>query len=73
MKERTWTIIAGLLLIVAAVFLLRDNINVAFVAATLGLVAWFLGLRDRLRKNIVAGSSDQAQGENKASGDQDEA
>jgi hypothetical protein len=72
MKERTWAIIAGLLLIVAAFFLLRDNINMAFVAATLGLVAWFLGLRDRLRKNIVAGS-DNAQEENQASGDQDEA
>ena len=72
MKERTWTIIAGICLIVAAVFLLRDNINVAFVAATLGIVAWFLGLRDRLRKNIVAGS-DKTQEENNTSGDQDEA
>jgi hypothetical protein len=72
MKERTWTIIAGICLIVAAAFLLRDNINVAFVSATMGLVAWFLGLRDRLRKNIVEGS-DEAQEENDTSGDQDEA
>lgn len=71
MTERTWTIIAGITLIVAAVFLLRDNINAAFVAATLGLVAWFLGLRDRLGKSIVTGS-DEAQEEHKRGGDQDE-
>jgi len=71
MTERAWTIIAGVCLIVAAAFLLRDNINVAFVAATLGLVAWFLGLRDRLRKGIVTGNSD-AQEENNTGGDQDE-
>lgn len=71
MTERTWTIIAGVCLIVAAAFLLRDNINVAFVAGTLGLVAWFLGLRERLRKSIVTGSNEEQEG-NKASGDQDE-
>lgn len=71
MMERTWTIIAGACLIVAAVFLFRDNINVAFVAATLGAVAWFLGLRDRLRKNITAGSN-EVQEERNRGGDQDE-
>ncbi len=71
MTERTWTIIAGINLIVAAAFMLRDNINVAFVAATLGLVAWFLGLRDRLGKSIVAGSN-EAQEEQNTGGDQDE-
>ena len=73
MTERTWTIIAGICLIVAAAFLLRDNINVAFVAATLGIVAWFLGLRERLRKGIVTGSNDAQEEENNSSGDQDEA
>jgi hypothetical protein len=51
--ERIWNIIAGLGIVVAGASLLLDNINVAFVAATLGLVAWFLGLRDRLRKSIA--------------------
>lgn len=71
MTERTWTIIAGLCLIVAAAFLLLDNINAAFVAATLGLVAWFLGLRDRLGKTIIADSS-KAQEEQNTGRDQDE-
>lgn len=47
------TIIAGLGVVVAAASLLLDNMNVAFVAATLGVVAWFLGLRNRLRKSIA--------------------
>jgi uncharacterized membrane protein YccC len=51
--ERIWNILAGLGVVVAAASLLLDNINVAFVAATLGLVAWFLGLRDRLRQSIA--------------------
>ena len=71
MTERTWTIIAGAFLIVAAVFLFRDNINAALVAATLGIVAWFLGLRDRLRKSIMA-SSNETHEENNTGGDQDE-
>ena len=71
MTERTWTIIAGINLIVAAAFLLRDNITVAFVAATLGIVAWFMGLRVRLGKSIATGS-DEAQDEQNTGGEQDE-
>ena len=54
--ERIWTIIAGLGGVVAATSLFLDNTNVAFVAATLGLVAWFLSLRNRLRKSIAVTS-----------------
>jgi hypothetical protein len=71
MKERTWTIIAGVCLVVAAAFLLRDNINAAFVAATLGIVAWFVGLRERMRQSIVAGGH-EAPEENSTGGDEDE-
>lgn len=69
MSERIWTIIAGLALIVAAAFLLLDNTTAAFVAATLGVVAWFLGLRDRLRKDIIV--PNDAEGEH-INGDRDE-
>jgi hypothetical protein len=67
--ERIWTIIAGLGIVVAAAFLLQDNMTVAFVAATLGVVAWFLSLRDRLRKNIIATGEDHEEDTN---GDRDE-
>jgi hypothetical protein len=70
MMERIWTIIAGVGLVVAAAFLLLDNTTVAFVAATLGVVAWFLGLRERLRKDIVI--TGDAEEEHSTNGDQDE-
>jgi hypothetical protein len=49
MAERVWTIAAALMLIMAAVFLWRNNLSAAFVTATLGVVAWFLSYRARLR------------------------
>lgn len=52
--ERLWMIGAGLCMIVAATALVwRWNVEVAFVAATLGAVCWFLSLRSRLKKTIV--------------------
>ncbi len=70
--ERVWIIVAGLCLIVAAVALLwRWNIEVAFVAATLGVVALFLNYRDSLQKK-VAGTGDAARAEDEDYGEQDE-
>jgi hypothetical protein len=51
MIERAFTILAALLVIAAGVYLWRDNVSAAFVTATLGVVAWFLGFRFRLRAN----------------------
>ena len=51
--ERVWVIVAGLCLIVAAILAARGNYDWTFVAATLSVVAWFISLRDRLRKDIV--------------------
>lgn len=50
--ERAWTIAAVVLLLIAALFLLRENYNAAFVAAALGAVAWFLNYRSQLRSTI---------------------
>lgn len=72
MMERAWTIIAGACLIVAAVFLFQDNMNAAFVVATLGVVAWFLRLRGPLRKAMQEDESVRAGKEDNSSGDQDE-
>ena len=72
MMERIWTIIAGVCLIVAAVFLLKDNMNAAFVVATLGVVAWFLRLRGPLRKAIQDEANVRAAKEDNSSGDEDE-
>jgi hypothetical protein len=51
--ERAWIIVSGMCLVVAAVFLWGAHLDGAFVAATLGVVAWFLGLRVRLRRTII--------------------
>lgn len=52
--ERTFTVVSGLLLLVALIFLWRNNLSAAFVSATLGVVAWFLGYRAQLRAKIAA-------------------
>ncbi len=57
MMERAWLIVATLCLIVAAFFLWRARanelyFNAAFVAAALGVVAWFLRVRAQLRRTI---------------------
>lgn len=47
-----WTIVSILCLIAAAIFLVRDNFDTAFVLATLGAIAWFLNYRSQLRGTI---------------------
>ena len=52
MIERVWIIASGVLLVLAAVFLWRNNLSAAFVTAALGACAWFLSYRAELRKKI---------------------
>jgi hypothetical protein len=52
--ERVWIIVAGLFVLVAAVFLWRNNLSAAFVTAALGAVAWFLSYRSQLRAQVAA-------------------
>ena len=51
--ERAWTFVSILCLIVAAVLLLRENYNAAFVSAALGAVAWFMDYRSKIRGTII--------------------
>ena len=51
--ERAWIIASALFLIVAAIFLWRNNLSVAFVIAALGACAWFLSYRAQMRSKIV--------------------
>jgi hypothetical protein len=50
--ESVWIIVSILGLAVAAVLLLTGQFNAAFVAATLGAVAWFLNYRSRIKPTI---------------------
>ncbi|HYX30019.1 MAG TPA: hypothetical protein VE863_15870 [Pyrinomonadaceae bacterium] len=52
MIERAWIIASGVLLVIAAAFVWRNNLSAAFVTAALGGCAWFLGYRAQLRKKI---------------------
>ena len=52
MIERAWIIGSGILLVLAAVFLWRNNLSTAFVTAALGACAWFLSYRAQLRNKI---------------------
>jgi hypothetical protein len=49
MLERVFTILAGLFLLAAAVFLWWNNLTAVFVLATLAIVAWFLSFRAQMR------------------------
>jgi len=45
-------IASALFLIVAAIFLWRNNLSAAFVIAALGACAWFLSYRAQMRSKI---------------------
>jgi len=48
-----WLILAGICIVAAAGFLLRGEFNAAFVAAVIGLVAWFLNYRAQVSKSLA--------------------
>ena len=52
MIERIWILASGILLVLAAGFLWRNNMSAAFVIATLGACAWFLSYRAQLKAKI---------------------
>ena len=57
-----WIITAGVCIIVAAVFVLRDDYETAFVVAALGTVAWFLNYRCQLTEMNRAADAEQQRG-----------
>jgi hypothetical protein len=69
--ERAWLIAALVCLICATIFLWRRNIDAVFVTATLGVVMWFISLRNRLKATLSTAES--SNDENTESGDKDEA
>jgi hypothetical protein len=52
-------IASGLCIVAAAFFLLRGNLDTAFVIAALGLVAWFLNYRLQMRALITTADRQQ--------------
>ena len=64
MTERIWITVSGILLVLAAGFVWRNNYSAAFVIAALGACAWFLNYRAQLKAKL---SDDDVTGD-----DQDE-
>jgi hypothetical protein len=62
MIERVWTILSGMLLVLAAFFVWRNNFSAAFVTAALGACAWFLSYRGEMKKKIADDESDAEDG-----------
>jgi hypothetical protein len=56
-------ILAGVCIVVAAFFMLRGDLNTAFVVATLGIVAWFLNYRIQMKAIVTAADMEQSKGE----------
>jgi Flp pilus assembly protein TadB len=69
--KRFWMILAGAGIIVAAVFLVRGNIDAAFVAAALGAVAWFLSYRTTMREITTAADDEAADKDHETEFDDD--
>ena len=51
---------SGVCILAAALFLLRGELNTAFVIATLGIVAWFLNYRIQLKAITNAADLEQS-------------
>lgn len=68
-----WLILAGVGIVVAAFFLWRHDFDKAFVVAALGMVAWLLNYRARMREIVaVADLADENNENDEYRGDEEE-
>lgn len=63
-------ILSGVCILAAAFFLLRGELNTAFVIATLGIVAWFLNYRIQMKAIVDAADREQSNWEDDEDGDE---
>ena len=52
-----WMCIAGICLVAAAIALWRQQLDAAFVIATIGVLAWFLRYRSDLKESLSENGS----------------
>jgi hypothetical protein len=57
-----WIIVAGCCIVAAAFFLLRNDLDKAFVIAAIGMLAWFLNYRAQM-KDVIAAAERQESNE----------
>ncbi|HEX6731874.1 MAG TPA: hypothetical protein VF074_17740 [Pyrinomonadaceae bacterium] len=63
MKE-VWMMVAVVCVVIAIVFLLRRNTEVAFVVAAIAAVAWFLNYRVQAKRSTLRDSEQEKDEEN---------
>ncbi len=54
MVKSLWMVLAGIGIVVAGIFMWRREMDRAFIAAALGLVAWFLNYRAQMKEITTA-------------------
>ena len=64
-------ILAGTCILVAAFFLVRRNLDAAFVSAAIGLVAWFLNYRAQMKAIVAAADLQESSNENEEESGED--
>jgi hypothetical protein len=69
LARRRWSFVAGACLVIALALWFTRGADGAFVAATLGVVAWFWDQRNRLRALVIETGPDAAQDEDDEDGD----
>ena len=54
-----WNIVVVACLVAGAAFALMGQMDAAFVAATIGVVAWFIEMRDRLQRPYIEAENEE--------------
>ncbi len=62
-------IVSGICIVAAAFFLLRGELNTAFVIATLGILAWFLNYRIQMKAITTAADLEKSNNEEMKGGE----
>jgi hypothetical protein len=70
--RRRWSIVAGACLVAAIALWLVVGVEAAFVAATLGVVAWFWDQRNRIKATLIEDSG-ETEDDADVAADEDEA
>jgi hypothetical protein len=60
--NRVWIVLAGFSAACAAVLLWLGHSDVAFVVATIGVVAWFINYRTKLKEVTTAAQAENSEG-----------
>ncbi|HYP54382.1 MAG TPA: hypothetical protein VEQ42_12615, partial [Pyrinomonadaceae bacterium] len=62
-SPQLWSTVCVACLVVSAALILNGRVEAAFVTATLGVLAWFINVRNRLRDDDVSETNDGRRGE----------